>query len=313
MTEERVQFIDIAKGIGILAIIVSHFSIPSCHILQTDKLYFLVHTFHVPIFFLIAGMLFGPGKGNFWDFACRKGSRLLLPYLFTCSFIFLIRSALSALNGDFNSFGHHAISMLYGSGWWRSKTLVGPIDPVGPIWFLWALFWALLIRRMVKSLTLGMFLAVTLVFGCFIWKRADLPWLPCEVQHASLAYFYVVAGGLLAAHTTILQRPMWWCPFLALGAFIIDLILKNVVNLEELTGHWIAYLMAIPISMGVLWFCLSCTRSGCGQFFSSLERILLKSYVCIQWLCLIFTGIGYGNFLEDLMGCCCHLRLPWCN
>lgn len=67
---KRLNFIDIAKGIGIIAVVVGHST-------QIDTLKIILFWFHMPLFFFISGFLFKQRQG----IIKRKAKQLLIPYL----------------------------------------------------------------------------------------------------------------------------------------------------------------------------------------------------------------------------------------
>lgn len=72
--------IDAAKGCGILLVIFGHV----CHL---HPYWSIIYSFHMPLFFLIAGMNFHPERYPSFGALFRKKMRtLLLPYLFFCAF-----------------------------------------------------------------------------------------------------------------------------------------------------------------------------------------------------------------------------------
>ncbi len=71
----RCEYIDIAKGLGILAVIWGHIIVGH----WTGK---LVYSFHMPLFFFISGMLFVKEKYlKFGPFVKVRARRLLVPYV----------------------------------------------------------------------------------------------------------------------------------------------------------------------------------------------------------------------------------------
>lgn len=71
----RAEYIDIAKGLGILAVIWGHIIVGH----WTGK---LVYSFHMPLFFFISGMLFRKEKyPAFGPFVKVRARRLLVPYV----------------------------------------------------------------------------------------------------------------------------------------------------------------------------------------------------------------------------------------
>ncbi len=71
----RFDYLDIAKGLGILAVVWAH-------IMLTGWSHKVIYAFHMPLFFFIAGMLFRREKySSFALYAVKRAKRLLLPYL----------------------------------------------------------------------------------------------------------------------------------------------------------------------------------------------------------------------------------------
>lgn len=71
----RYEYIDIAKGIGILMVVWAH-------ILITGASHRVIYAFHMPLFFLVSGMLFRRDKYTcFFDFLRRRAKRLLVPFV----------------------------------------------------------------------------------------------------------------------------------------------------------------------------------------------------------------------------------------
>lgn len=72
--------IDVAKGCGILLVIFGHV----CHL---HPFWSIIYSFHMPLFFLIAGMNFHPVRyPKFRSLVRKKLHTMLLPYLFFCLF-----------------------------------------------------------------------------------------------------------------------------------------------------------------------------------------------------------------------------------
>lgn len=87
----RLRFVDIAKGISIICIILGHLGI---HAITR-----VVFTFHVPIFFLITGY-FVSTKMSVRDFAAKKARMLLVPYYVTSLVMILVAAGIGLRNGN---------------------------------------------------------------------------------------------------------------------------------------------------------------------------------------------------------------------
>lgn len=78
---ERNKTIDIAKGIGILLVVLGHCAIPT-------KWFTLIYLFHMPLFFFTAGLVFRPSSDN-EAFYQKKKRTLLFPYA-VYGFLFVV-------------------------------------------------------------------------------------------------------------------------------------------------------------------------------------------------------------------------------
>lgn len=72
---KRFDYLDIAKGLGILFVVWAH-------IMLTGLSHQMIYAFHMPLFFLLSGMLFQRKKYNsFLQFVKKRAERLLVPYV----------------------------------------------------------------------------------------------------------------------------------------------------------------------------------------------------------------------------------------
>ncbi|MBQ9950173.1 MAG: acyltransferase family protein [Clostridia bacterium] len=70
----KFAYIDIAKAIGILAVVFAHINVEG-------GIYRTLYSFHIPLFFILAGMTFKGESQSIHEFMDKKVRRLLLPYL----------------------------------------------------------------------------------------------------------------------------------------------------------------------------------------------------------------------------------------
>ena len=80
---KRIQWIDFAKFLGILFVLLSHMELRIPYVSAFGYLFF------VPIFFVLAGYTYQKREESFWNFIKRKGKRLLTPYFGYSLFLFL--------------------------------------------------------------------------------------------------------------------------------------------------------------------------------------------------------------------------------
>jgi fucose 4-O-acetylase-like acetyltransferase len=141
----RIDYLDIAKGIGILLVVMGHndFSLISPYFFK------LIYSFHMPLFFFMSGIFFKPDL-SFLTLLRRRFDSVLRPYIFIILLIFF--ATLSFTKVDFAHSITRFVKALYGNGHY--------LDWV-QLWFLPHLF--------VVSLFAFLFFKLA--------HRTGLPWL----------------------------------------------------------------------------------------------------------------------------------------
>lgn len=181
---ERLKWVDIAKGIAILCVIIGH-SITKQKYLWTWN---FIYSFHMPLFFLVGGYLFKekPIKKFFKD----SSRRLLVPYFFV-AIIFTIYKVLTS-NAALKALATQTKTYLYASN--RGTEFIKNVDYTGAIWFLAALFVAGFIFNMVlkiKDNRLQFLTIVSLsVLGYLLRYIKYLPWT-LDIALVCQSYLYV--------------------------------------------------------------------------------------------------------------------------
>ncbi len=150
---KRIEWLDIAKGIGILTVVASH-----C-IAISDTLCQLIFVFHMPLFFLLSGYTFS-AKDSFPKTLFKKARALLVPF-----FLYFAVGVLTVM----------AIPV------WRqavtSEALLRDIVFATPntaqnssIWFLVCLFFVTIVYYILHKLPLWMQIPlIAVLFYCGMW------------------------------------------------------------------------------------------------------------------------------------------------
>ncbi len=196
---KRIEHLDIARGIGILLVVLGHNDFEALSPFGQQFIY----SFHMPLFFFLSGYFINTSI-SFLDYFKKRFHSVLKPYLFT---IFLIYFALVSFEKiSFQTAIGRIVKSLYGSGYY--------IDWV-QLWFLPHLFavslyafifiklvsklhnrwitWGILLATLVMSLPfLHAFYPFTLsVFG----KEYQLYGLPFSLDVVFLSGFFFILGN----------------------------------------------------------------------------------------------------------------------
>lgn len=175
INKKRIEWVDIAKGIGIFLMVMGHTGIPR---IGNQWIY----SFHMPLFFFISGFLFQPEKYSPCEFIGRKMKTLVVPYIF---FIFLNWIGCEIL--QYEKYPPHSIIhiLLYGSN--------------GAVWFIYVLFFTELyffmlekIRSMNNIIISLIIFVSTIIAGYFMFLyKVHLPY---KMEVIGMALFFYGIG-----------------------------------------------------------------------------------------------------------------------
>lgn len=91
---QRLDYIDVAKGIGILLVVWAH-------ILLVGPSHKLIYAFHMPFFFFVSALLFKPDKyASVLELIKKRAKRLLLPYFLYSIATWCVWAVFRYLRGD---------------------------------------------------------------------------------------------------------------------------------------------------------------------------------------------------------------------
>lgn len=216
--KERVVWIDWAKSIGILLVVMGHDDAIDERILG------YISTFHMPLFFLCSGFLFS-ADSSFVHLVRKNLLKLCLPYLFYN----LVWAALMIVGGLVCQYAHtdpewhqriclHLYPLLTGQATEQF---------CAPVWFLLSLFWCRLsgywlIRgnRMQKCL-------LCIIWSLLVFARSKVDYsMPFSLDTAALGMLWFVLGQLLCRHSFCSQSSAirWIAPLGLIIGFLIYVV-----------------------------------------------------------------------------------------
>ena len=189
MQTGRLKYIDIARGIGMICIILGH--------LGSSGINRVVYTFHVPLFFILAGY-FISDKKSIGEFIKSRARALLLPYAATSAVMILVSVAAGiVLYGPVGAWQgvNWLWACFYGSG--NSFDLLFHIKEVGAIWFLLALFWGSILFRC--SLNMNRWIRALFVLALFAaaYYTREIFWMPFSLQPGMCSVLFIYVGWIV--------------------------------------------------------------------------------------------------------------------
>lgn len=230
---DRIEYIDLAKGICILLVVLDHISNEGYFSDGNYPLNEIFEQMRMPLYFILSGLFFKDYQGGIREFLLRKVNRILVPYLF---FFLLLRGS-SWLVRNYTSFASTGVN----------------IDSIwSPLWFLRCLFimniiFALTyygVRRLTSDkLTQDILLGISMfAFGIAGYYTGDVP---LNIGSAMTSMPLLWAGFILNRRLNVLQKriPWWW----ALASSLCLFVMLHFTYMGELYFFRNTYSSPLPI------------------------------------------------------------------
>lgn len=271
MEAKRIEYIDFAKGIAILLVVVGH-----CYwIKEFQWLHLTIYSFHMPLFFIISGYF--AKELSIKDAVIKFSKSYLTPLIVTSVIALLL-----VVVGDF--IRHDSITETITS-WMKQLALMTGnqeelnVTKITPLWFLMALFWGSVVFAQILKLTKTNQLIVVLC-GLTVVSVLDL------YAHLPL----MIEEGILSVL------------FLWIGRNISDskIIQKNIITYVG----WIALLLVwlISIPCGPFFF----KTISFGHLYVTIMGSIAASVIILKLCCKLEDKVSSGwigrNTLNILCG-----------
>lgn len=216
---ERIGWIDAAKGIGIILVVMGHTlrGLEAANLLSFFNVYgridAFIYLFHMPLMFMLSGLFIDKALPQSWsEYVMKHSQRLLWPLILWTYIFFLIKIfAGGAANTPIS---------------WENFPIF-PLPPQLHFWFLWALFLGFLIIKIIYTVCFAMKVkaiswpAITVVVLLMVivwrssgfyslWTQQALVYLPFILTGMSLRTvlcthpLYVLIGSVFIAISTII-------------------------------------------------------------------------------------------------------------
>lgn len=191
---KRINFIDTAKGIGILLVVFGHVNY------NRDVLTF-IYSFHMPLFFFISGMLFNSKSKSLGNFVKKKAQSLICPYVLfyvLAMLFYLLLDNLRYQNINWDKYASYLLQLFIAQG---SRVIANV-----PLWFLPCLFSVEIIYFFISKLKKPYIIGISIglsVLGWFLdskFSPIDTLFLPWSLDSAFFVMGFFSMGNLCSEH-----------------------------------------------------------------------------------------------------------------
>lgn len=274
LVNKRELWIDVFRGIGILTVVLGHTSFPF------NK---FIYGFHMPLFFFLAGFLWKPRK----RIVMVSFIKYIKPYFILCGINLLFEIGKLMLT-------HRTIPILtYIVGIFYSRGTTEFMPNCSPLWFLTALFIALVLYDMVQKISAH------------------------KIRFLLIAVFGIISAVL--SYLKIFKLPwnidtaLMGLVFIAIGHFISEYRIMEQVNTRPQCTQMIEMILLVCIGMAAIYYnpveAVSFDGNRYGNvplmFIGAVSICFVLFYICyqIKWKGFIANVLSYfGRHTIFIMG-----------
>jgi fucose 4-O-acetylase-like acetyltransferase len=239
------QWILIAKGIGIILVVIGHFD-PDTAPAYWHGVHDVIYSFHMPLFFAMSGVLYSHGKYAYPQLIANKVRRLLYPFVSIALIFLAVKLAAAHLAHLNHPVDARSVYML----------LVDPVRSYMPLlWFVHALFFIFVIYPLLRQvLKWNAVILVLLVVANFLMHRR---W---PVIGAALLYMpYFIVGVMVRDH----QRSVLGAFDRHLSMLLIPLVtfVASYLGAVNVQVEWQQSVLALITAVSGAMFCMAVSRA----------------------------------------------------
>ena len=305
-TSNRQQWVDTAKGVCILLVIlyhiIEHFK-PNTQLTQFDS---FLYSIRMPLYYTIAGLFVV--VHNIKGFLQKKLNRLIIPYIFFILLGDLCSYLLNILFGyDFVYYSPLYFCMFEGNHWQFINI---------PIWFLLSLFETYILFIFIDIITkmfnsTGMKIIVkiclSLIMGIcgFSCHRLGVD-LPCFFDTSLTSMPFLIFGNIIYCHTKLFQINInrTWLFFISLSLIIIGLCFSkgtinfyaNIIKMPFFNFYFVSFSGVLGILMLSKFFGTLPIITKIGRYsivYLGTHNLYIQ---CIKEIMLSHSHFEFNNF-----------------
>lgn len=274
--KNRNYWLDIAKGITIILMVVGHTPLP-------DIVSHFIYAFHMPLFFIASGLVSNYEKYSLMDYIKHKSYTLLLPFVCYSTIVAFLMYFIGELD-----------VIDYIKSGWRGYAL----------WFIPILFMASVLVRitfLAKKRYVRRFIMLCFLYIGYSLRHYEisLPWSLSVLPYAS---FLVMLGKELADYKKRIEIPCHYWDILLLA-----IITATISYLWKLDLAWNLITPIIPLTLGAITgtlmvFRLSVWIRNASTMFSNIfTKVGRETYVVVAFSQVTVMCINYLFTLNPLL------------
>lgn len=229
----RIAWVDVAKGIAILLVIIGH----TVNFGSATRNF--IFSFHMPLFFILSGYTFNLA-GDFPAFFQRV-KKLIRHLIYPSLIVSGINIFVLWIKQD-----QHTISALWlltkrmaDALWWASGVDVYAHPGLGALWFLFSLFWAKVLMDAIYLLFPGKIGYIYVIIGLFgMAMGLKGKWLPQNMDVTFMAMLFIYIGMLWRNYQNLLERHEQLCFMASVIIWVFCLNVPMYIEMAMRSYPW---------------------------------------------------------------------------
>lgn len=281
---ERIEYIDVAKGIGILLVYVGHCSTGTPDISSVIE---WIYAFHMPLFFFASGLLFPREKMHIFTFYRNKFASLVIPYILFSIIHYVTFKMFHMPAGAIGI-------VLHG---WGSNAL----------WFIPILLLVNIAHyHIMYGSSFERIITMLILITCLIWKVSTNGWSSYCISELPWFYFCFVSGFLMKAEVQKMENFKHPWIYSVLGFLIMSILVFAIAypynsNYRHQDDDCICWIMRYAVglfgSLSTLLLSISFSRvSRCKKALSWFGKNSLVILCTHQLFYMILQNVNYRPF-----------------
>lgn len=285
-SRKRLEWVDIAKGIAIILMVVGH------EVINPD-IRAVIFSFHMPLFFILSG--YTSSRVNSWQkLGCKAKKSFTHVWLLAVLMVILlgIENVLFLKGFNFVNFYQSILKGLF----WGSNIPQINLMSVGVMWFLFVFFWAKLLFDMLQVMLPDVIIGIVLLLASgvsYLFCNGFRAFLPQALDIVPFAALFMWIGAI-AKKTLVAEK--------------FDKYSKTILGLALI--YWLGCLLGhLYIEMSLRHyplFIVSIIEAVAGTF---LVCLLSKKMSAARWT----NGLRIIGQHTLAVMCIHHLDLYWIN
>ncbi len=285
--KNRIEWIDNAKGFGMLLIVWGH-----CFVPMNLKIW--MYSFHVPLFFFMSGYLYK--KRGIKETLQVKSRTLLLPYVFFALISFPVGFIYDKGFGIESTFIDHIYQLFY---------LNGSIGWNGPIWFFVVLFFVELIYSVFSNSKINDWVTALSFFivGYFVYSYKII--LPFGIHIAFWCIIFFIVGKKIKEYELFSRFTNY--KYLMMLIFLVLNLIFAFVNTDtaeiyhsRLGFYPIFFIAAFSGILFVICLFLNSRKIKALQILSKKSVLIMGTHYYLLFFLRIVDKFLFNNYLFSM-------------